>query len=275
MGVWFVARDESRESAGRKVLDFVKAVPMLAMLAIATRPRRAPSLRRVSRKAALQPNRAAAGTWVEGQFQLIESAVPWLDRAGLTVYDHCELSRAERGWITQHSDPWYVTCTREATAVYGMNGDPAAMLTDVAAALDAVGWRGYQDPNPVFRLRELLMASLQAQGFSDDNLSWEPRVGVQPPPGWRVLEPPLAPTPYVSLDIHAESREITESDPARDDYLPPLKRRWNDLPPVTSRLDHPVEWTEPDAMALAEQVFAHSDYVLAIRINIAYFEGRY
>jgi hypothetical protein len=48
---------------------------------------------------AFQERRAAAVAWVEGQFQLIESALLWLDRPGVVVEDGCWPSRAARGWM--------------------------------------------------------------------------------------------------------------------------------------------------------------------------------
>jgi hypothetical protein len=38
-------------------------------------------------------HRAAAAAWIDQQFRLIESALPWLERAGTAVEDGCWLSR--------------------------------------------------------------------------------------------------------------------------------------------------------------------------------------
>lgn len=91
-------------------------------------------LERVPRTAAFRTDRAAAAAWVEGQFRLIESAVPGLERAGMTVEDGCWLSRDVHGWVISHGDRWHISCTRTVTAVYGASGTAATPIRELAVA---------------------------------------------------------------------------------------------------------------------------------------------
>src|SRR5580700_11942079 len=127
----------------RKLLEDAVALPALALLLFALRGRRPPDLTRIPGNATFQERRAAAVAWVDGQFQLIESALLWLERAGVVVEDGCWAHRAVRGWIVQHSDPWHVSCARSVTAVYGASGDAARQLSELADALGVAGWGCY------------------------------------------------------------------------------------------------------------------------------------
>jgi len=73
---------------------------------LASRPRRPPNLGRICGKAAVRECRALAARWVDQQYQLIESAVPWLDRVGTAVDDRCQAGRAIHGWVIWESNPW-------------------------------------------------------------------------------------------------------------------------------------------------------------------------
>jgi hypothetical protein len=112
----------------------LRALPGVAMVWLVMRPRRRPHLARVPRTAAFRTDRAAAAAWVEGQFRLIEAAVPWLERAGLTVEDGCGLSRDVHGWVVSHGDRWHISCTRTVTAVYGASGTAVTQIRELAAA---------------------------------------------------------------------------------------------------------------------------------------------
>src|SRR6516225_7808246 len=97
-------------------------------------PRRRPRLNRVPRTAASREDRTAAAAWVDGQLRLIESALPWLNRAGVAVEDECRLSLDSHGWVVSHGDRWHISCTRAVTAVYGASGDAASQIRELAAA---------------------------------------------------------------------------------------------------------------------------------------------
>src|ERR1700691_1326205 len=94
----------------RKLGQNLIALPALVVLLLALRAPRRPNLRRIVHKAIVREFRAAAATWIEGQFGLIEAGVPGLDRIGVALDDSCWLNRSGSGWIVQHSDPWWAAC---------------------------------------------------------------------------------------------------------------------------------------------------------------------
>jgi hypothetical protein len=254
----------------RKLLENAVGLPALVLMLFFMRGRRPPDLTRIPGHATFQERRAAAVAWVEGQFQLIESALLWLDRPGVAVEDGCWASRAARGWIVQHSDPWYVSCSRSVTAVYGASGDAAAQLSELADAVGAAGWGCYGFPDPVARLRELLVMPFQEQGLCSARPGWRARAGVVPPPAARHLDKPHATEPSVHMSIQAE-RGQQEPEPA---WPPAGRHRLRDLkrsaPSVVTPVHQPVESSEADVATLAEREFAVNDHVFAITISIYY-----
>jgi hypothetical protein len=250
----------------------LRELPGVAMLSLAMRSRRRPRLDRVPRTAAFRKHRTAAAAWAGGQLRLIESAVPWLERAGVAVEDGCWLSRDAHGWVISHGDRWHISCTRVVTAVYGASGDAASQIRELAVAAAAAGWACYGDrvPDPVARLAELVLDPFQQRGSGTVTAGWWPG-GAEPPPGWRPPAPPLAAKPPLSLTIYAERTWPAVPGLASD--LPPRLRGLQRLGfPAATPFYQPVELSEEDAAALVKQASATADHVFALSIRITYHE---
>jgi hypothetical protein len=251
----------------------LRALPGVAVVWLIMRPRRRPHLARVPRTAAFRTDRAAAAAWVEEQFRLIEAAVPWLERAGLTVEDGCGLSRDVHGWVVSHRDRWHISCTRTVTAVYGASGTAVTQINELAAAVGAAGWACYGDgiPDPVARLAELVLDPFQRHGAGHATAGWRPAKGAEPPPGWRPPAPPLAARPPLSLIIHAERTQPALAGPAP--ALPPLLRGIQSLgPPPATPFYQPVELSEEDTTTLVKRTSATAGHVFVVSIRITYHE---
>jgi hypothetical protein len=79
-------------------------------------------------------------SWLDRNFELIESQAPWLHQVGRRVEDSCRTR-----WQTK--DPWSservparVACTRRVTTSYGCDGDLQSLLLALGSALSAIGW---------------------------------------------------------------------------------------------------------------------------------------
>ena len=251
----------------------LRALPGVAVSRLAMRPRRRPRLGRVPRTAAFRKDRAAAAAWVDGQFSLIEAAIPWLERAGVAVEDGCWLSRETHGWVVSHGDRWHISCTRAVTAAYGASGDAATQIGELAVAAGAAGWACYGNriPDPVARLAELVLDPFQQHGTGDATAGWRPAGGAEPPPGWCPPAPPLTARPPLSLTIHAERTWPAVPGLAPD--RPPLLRGSQRLgPPAATPFYQPVELSEEGTTALVKRASATADHVFAVSIRITYHE---
>jgi len=249
------------------------ALPGAAVAWFVMRPRRRPRLDRVPRTAAFRTHRSAAAAWVDQQFRLIESAAPWLERAGVAVEDGCWLSRDIHGWVVSHSDRWHISCTRTVTAAYGARGDPASQIQGLAAAVGTAGWARYEDriPDPVARLAELVLDPFQKHGTGHATADWRPAGSAEPPPGWRPPAPPLAAKPPLSLIIHVERTRPALPGLAPD--LPPLLRGLQHLgPPAVTPFYQPVELSEEDTTTLVKRASATAHHVFVMSIRLTYLE---
>jgi hypothetical protein len=235
------------------------------------RPRR-PRLAQIAGRAAVSQQRAAAAAWIGGQIQLLESAVPGLDRAGLVIDDGCWLSRNGRGWVIDRTTRWQVQGTRSVTAVYAAGGQADAWLADLAAAAAAAGWGYYGFADPLARLRELLVVPFSEGGRCQASPGWRPRPGAGPPPGWHRPANPHAVARTVHMSIQAELRQPASPADARAGYRSLRDRRWPGPPAQATALHQPLEWTEADVATLASQAFAMTSQVAAVTITVIYYE---
>lgn len=251
----------------------LRALPAVAVAWLAMRPRRRPRLDRVPRTAAFRTHRAAAAAWIDQQFRLIESALPWLERTGIAVEDGCWLSRDGHGWVVSHGDRWHLSCTRAVTAAYRGSGDAAAQIRELAGAVGAAGWAcpGDRDPDPAARLAELVLDPFQQHGTGHATAGWRPTGTAGPPPGWRPPAPPLAARPPLSLIIHAE--RTVPGLPGLAPDPPPLLRGLQRLgPPAATPFFQPVELSEEDTTALLKRASTAADHVFAMSIRMTYLE---
>jgi hypothetical protein len=227
----------------------------------------------VPRTAAFRTHRTAAAAWVDQQFRLIESAAPWLERAGVTVDDRCWLRRDHHGWVVSHGDRWHISCTRTVTAVYGASGDAASQIRKLSVAVGAAGWACPGDwvPDPEGRLTELVLVPFQRRGTGQATAGWRPTGSAEPPPGWRPPAPPLAAKPPLSLIIHAE-RASPALPGLASDLPPPLRGGQRLEPSAPTPFYQPVELSEEDTATLLKRASTTADHVFAVSIRITYLE---
>jgi hypothetical protein len=251
----------------------LRALPGAGVAWFVMRPRRRPRLDRVPRTAAFRTHHSAAAAWVDRQFRLIESAAPWLERAGMAVEDGCRLSRDSHGWVVSHGDRWHISCTRAVTAAYGASGDAARQVRELACAVGTAGWACYGDriPDPVARLADLVLDPFQQHGSGHATAGWRPAGNAEPPPGWRPPVPPLAAKPPLSLIIHAEP--TSPASPGLTPSLPPpLRGRQRLGPPAATPFYQPVELSEEDTATLVKRASATARHVFVVSIRITYLE---
>jgi hypothetical protein len=250
----------------------LRVLPGAAVVWLVMRPRRRPRLGRLPRTAAFRTHRAAAAAWVDRQFRLIESAVPWLERAGVAVEDGCWLSRDGHGWVVSHGDRWHISCTRMVTAVYGASGDAASQIRELAAAVGAAGWACHGDgvPDPGGRLADLALDPFQQRGTGHATAGWRPTEGAEPPPGWCPPAPPLAAKPPLSLIFYAE--RTVPAVPGLAPDLPPPLRGQRLGPPAATPFYQPVELSEEDTTTLVKRASTTADQVFVVSMRITYLQ---
>jgi hypothetical protein len=112
----------------------------LALLLVSsTLPRRVPDLRRLTARRDVADARDVITSWLDGQFEQIESQAPWLHRVGRRTDDSCRTTWQEEPFSLEHT-PARVACTREVRISYGCDGDLQSRLIALASALSAIGW---------------------------------------------------------------------------------------------------------------------------------------
>jgi hypothetical protein len=235
---------------------------------------RRPSLRRLSRTDGFRDWRRTAADWIDGQFREIGLAATGLAPIGFAVTDHCSLGRPRSAWFPQHIGPLYVRCDREVTGIYGLSGDPAARLAELATAVGSAGWYVPGYTSVVAPLREQLAGPLRARGIGSSYLRWRLQPGAEPPPGWHDPGPPLSPKPEVVLHIQAELGAMASGRPPADGLTRLADQRMT-LPTTATDLELPLERSEADVAALVQRALEHSDAVLALRISFIYLAARY
>ena len=169
-------------------------------------PRRLPDLARFVRGAEFGQFQSAAAVWVDQNFALTERSAPWLDPAGRQVLDRCQTGTGSRA-LRIPPDPPSVTCSREVTVVYGLDGLLQDRLTELAAAIGAAGW-GDRHGDTTVPLRDLGRAKPP-----EWSIDWSPVAGFALP---AVLEtmPPARQFPlkrWLDMGIGWISRESRQS----------------------------------------------------------------
>jgi hypothetical protein len=228
---------------------------------IALSPRRVPDLGRFTRSAGFGQLQSAAATWADRNFELIEDGAPWLERAGRWVLDRCQTGLESRA-LKIPRDPPTLTCTREVTAVYGIDGNLDARLADLAAVLGRAGWGDRQGDTTV-PLRDL--------GHSPPptwSVDWSPVAGFGLP---AVLET-MPPTRRFSLKSWLEMGIgwISRGKPTAELVTTRASGLTGELRTTTATY-HPVEVSGADPGDLAGRALARHEHVIAIRIKIYYY----
>jgi hypothetical protein len=223
-------------------------------------PRRLPDLARFVRGAEFGRLQFAAAAWVDQSFALIERGAPGLDRAGRQVVDRCETGTGSRT-LRIPGDPPSVTCSREVTVVYGVDGRLRDRLAGLAAAIGAAGW-GDRHGDTTVPLRDL------GRGKPPEwSIDWSPVTGFALP---AVLEtmPPDRRFPlkrWLDMGIGWVSRGEQADLVTTTAAVRPV-----DVSAATATYQ-PVEVSGADVADLAGRALARHEHAIAIRIRIDYY----
>jgi len=246
----------------RDAVGWLAGLPLAVLyVVIVFSPRRVPDLGRFTRGAGFGQLQSAAATWADRNFELIEGGAPWLDRAGRWVLDRCQTGLGSRA-LQIPRDPPTLTCTREVTAVYGLDGDLHARLAELAAVLGRAGWGDRQGDTTV-PLRDL---------------------GHSPPPAWAIDWSPVA---GFGLPAVLETMPPTRGVPLKSWLKMGIGWISRGKPPaelVTTRASgltgeprtatatyHPVEVSGDGIGDLADRTLARHEHAIAIGIEICYY----
>ena len=244
------------------VLTWPAGMAVAALLAaILVSPRRVPDLARFTRSASFGQLRSAAATWADSNFELIEGGAPWLDRVGGRVVDRCETGLDSRPFSIPR-DPPSVTCTREITVVYGLDGGLDGRLAELAAVLAAAGW-GDRDGDTTLPLPDLDRCEPPKWP-----VSWSPVEGFGLPAVLETMPPdrrfPL--NRWLEMGIGWVSR----GRPA--ELVTTTAGGWHSGDPRTATpVCQPVEVDGADVGDLTVQALARHQHAIAIRIKIGYY----
>jgi hypothetical protein len=243
----------------RVVLDWPAGLALAVLYVLnAYSPRRVPDLGRFTRSAGFGEVQSAAAIWADQNFGLIEDGAPWLDPAGRWVLDRCETGLDSRA-LQIPRDPPKLTCTREVTAVYGLDGRLDARLAELAAVIGRAGWGGHQSDSTVPR----------------------PGLGRSPPPAWPVdwspaagvsLPPVLGTRPpgqQVRLDMGIGW--ISRGAPAS--LVTTRASGSADDPRAATATYQPVEVGGSDVGDLADRALSGHQHAIAIRISVGYYSN--
>jgi hypothetical protein len=172
-------------------------------------PWRPPRLRALVRRSDFQETNAAAATWLEDRFRLLERRLPWLERVDSTVSDYCFVGAATYARPHHRSGPLRVprdprppvTCWRDLTVAYGFSGAAPDGLAELIGALEADGWSGWKHRfRPVMAGRDWLAT---AQPSGSVRAARPARPGLEPPPLLTATDPALrrrwTPVPVLAL----------------------------------------------------------------------------
>ncbi len=145
-------------------------------------PSRVPDLARFTRSAGFRDVHAAAETWLDRHFEVIERGAPWLDRAGVVVTDYCWCHQDwPRGLLSARSQ---VMCVRRVAVSYGFDGSPRARLPELAAAMLGAGWGTDWPPGPSDGSAGTPVQALAGpDGWRYGTPQWVPVSGLSRPPG--------------------------------------------------------------------------------------------
>jgi hypothetical protein len=127
--------------AARRVGEELTALLAVAVLFVAEGwPRRVPDLRRLAGRHDVIEARGVITSWLDRQFELIESEIPWLHPVGRRVNDCCRTWWQVSASFGPERKRARVACMHEVSISYGCDGDLQSRLTALASALSAIGW---------------------------------------------------------------------------------------------------------------------------------------
>jgi hypothetical protein len=222
-----------------------------------------PDLRRFTRTGTFRGFQSAGASWVERNFRLIESGVPWLVRTGCRVTDRCQTEFAMRGAhpITARWEPPGVRCDRDVTVGYGLDGDLASKLTDLAAVLARAGWGELHDDTTI------PIADLAARVPPVWPVRWSPVPGNAHPAALETMPPDrrFDLKYWIEMAIGWSSGEWH----ADLETTPALVR--TDERGAATVMYHPVEVAGPAISDLAQGALAGHEHAVVIRISVCYY----
>jgi hypothetical protein len=227
---------------------------------IAFSPRRVPDLGRFTRSRSFGQLQSAAAAWADQNFELIEGGAPWLDRAGRWVLDRCQTGLGSRSALQIPRDPPTLTCTREVTAVYGLDGNLDARLAELATVLCRAGWGDRQSDTTV-PLRDLAHRQ-PPRG----HVNWSPADGVCLPAVLETMPPPRQVRLEMGIGWISRGKPTAELVTTRAGGRPGAPR-------AATATYRPVEVGGSDVGDLADRALARHQHAIAIRISTGYYQN--
>lgn len=236
-------------------------------------PVRVPDLRRLTRGKEFRDLRSAVAGWMDRFFGVVEREAPWLDRTARDVTDFCETSKYYRhqhviGKVLAVSFGGLpvVECDRSVTVIYGFDGDLAARLAALKAALTRAGWSGQLDDSTPATFTRLGGRSY----LGSYRHRWEPVPALEAPPVLPV-KPQDRDEMMHFLNVDWASRSFGDqlqevSGPSEDARIPPQ-----------TRVYQPLEFSRPVgeagfAQRMARAVAVH-EHAASVTLKLSYYHN--
>jgi hypothetical protein len=220
-------------------------------VAVMVSPRRVPDLARFARSAEFGELQRAAAAWLDQNRELIDRSTPWLDRIGAQVFDRCETSLETRG-LKFPRDPPGLTCSRNLTIVYGLDGSLSGPLAELVAVVRAAGWGDTVFTRPDPGDKPPIWGG-----------SWSPGAGI-PLPSVLQTMPPQHRFPLEGF-LHMRVGWVSRGEWLGQMSLPSAG------PLAATATYRPVEISGTDPEELAGQALAQHEHAIAISIEVPYY----
>jgi hypothetical protein len=224
-------------------------------------PRLVPDLRRLIARRDFIATHGVIQSWLDGHFELIEAAVPWLRPVGRRVADSC-LTKWQREPLSLVRDPARVVCTRTIWAAYGCDGDLESRLIKLSSTLAAIGWGYLEDDN-----RTVRHGRLGPSAWPKRSLSWRPAAGL--PLAARL--PSLAGQPdYLWESADMDVSWADQTDPGN---IVTPRSPGNTDPGRASLLYQPVEFGGDEVDVLVAEALLRDENTIMIELRADYYKN--
>jgi hypothetical protein len=229
--------------------------------------RRRPRLGKIVRSPAFIAASGQVTEWIDGQFDQVELAAPWLHRVGQDIHHYCLTATRSRGVL--RGGILTATPSRLVTTVYRARGDLTERVAALEEALARQGWGAFSlSPVTVYRrpspLRPPPAGSPMAVLPPPVRASWQPEGGregaarmIRDSGGRDLFRGHLA------MDIGWAGRK---DPPGPVTALASAGPGGGQITPFYQ----PVEYRSADIPALIGQIRSGGESVIAIRIMVRY-----
>lgn len=248
--------------AARYIGGELAALVAIVLLAVAgLLPRLVPDLRRLIARRDFASTHGVITSWLDGHFDLIEAAAPWLHPVGRRVADSC-IAKWEREPFSLARAPAQVVCTRTIWAAYGCDGDLQNRLIELSPTLSAIGWGYLEDDN-----RTVRHGRLGPSAWPKRSLSWRPEAGSRLAAGLPSL---AGQADYLWELADMDVSWADRTDPGN--IVTPRRPEGAD-PARASPLYQPVEVGGENVDALAAQALLRYENTIMIEMRADYYKN--